>query len=55
MAFAFLLPMTIVGMALLWYVDTDKAVLETKEYLEDEARMLYKLDQENVNVENIVV
>jgi MFS-type transporter involved in bile tolerance (Atg22 family) len=44
MAFAFLLPMTLIGMGLLWYVDTSKAVLEAKEYLEDEACVLYKLN-----------
>lgn len=41
MAFAFLLPICIIGMVLLWFVDPDKALLEAKEYLEEEAKMLY--------------
>jgi len=41
MAFAFLLPLTIIGMVLLWFVDPEKAMLEAKEYLGDEARHHY--------------
>jgi len=52
MAFAFLLPLTIIGMVLLWFVDTDKAKLEARQYLEDEARMLYK--ESSVESEKVV-
>lgn len=40
MAFAFLLPFTVLGVGVLWLVDPAKAVFEAREYLEDEARAL---------------
>ncbi|KAI1621880.1 MFS general substrate transporter [Exophiala viscosa] len=44
MAFAFLLPLCLIGMVMLWFVDPEMALLEAKEYLEAEASMLYKQD-----------
>ena len=41
MAFDLLLPLTIIRMVLLWFVNPEKAMLETKEYLGDEARHHY--------------
>jgi len=40
MALAFLLLLAIIGMVLLWFVDPEKAILEAKEYLQDEVRVL---------------
>jgi hypothetical protein len=36
-----LLPLTLIGTVLLWFVDPEKAVLEAKELLKDEERTLY--------------
>ena len=49
MAFAFLLPFCLLGLIILCFVDTEKAVIEAKEFLEQEQRDLYSKEGEVVD------